>query len=211
MRRNRADRLLRPPLRRARISRQPVQRIRRLSCACVSVSGWLPVGLLRRRPETPRCFCECAVTLWVKGWTAVAKCGEPPLGVSTPDACMLAKPCLRIGMFPLLPSRRGAGTESSLPVPVRPVGALRILDPHRALGRGMPALEKVAEIRDDHFRDKVPTKAIGRKRQVSRNTGRKVVRKVPNAAPSSGRKYPSGGRRNRSTRAHGRPSARRAP
>ena len=39
----------------------------------------------------------------------------------------------------------------------------------------MLALETVAEIRADHFRDKVPIKAIARKRRVSRNTVRKVV------------------------------------
>ncbi len=38
----------------------------------------------------------------------------------------------------------------------------------------MPALETVAGIRNDHFRDKVPIKAIARKRRVSRNTVRKA-------------------------------------
>ena len=43
----------------------------------------------------------------------------------------------------------------------------------------MLALETVVKIRNDHFRDKVPIKAIARKRRVSRNTVRKAVRERP--------------------------------
>ena len=45
----------------------------------------------------------------------------------------------------------------------------------------MLALETVAGIRNDHFRDKVPIKAIVRKRRVFRNTVRKAVREGPEA------------------------------
>ncbi len=55
----------------------------------------------------------------------------------------------------------------------------------------MPALETVAGIRNDHFRDKVPIKAIARKRRVSRNTVRKAVREGPEAFGSAaGKRQP---------------------
>ena len=54
----------------------------------------------------------------------------------------------------------------------------------------MLALETVAEIRVDHFRDKVPIKAITRKRRVSRNTVRKAVREGPEAFGSAGKRQP---------------------
>ena len=41
----------------------------------------------------------------------------------------------------------------------------------------MLALETVVKIRGNHFRDKVPIKAIARKRGITRNTARKAVRK----------------------------------
>ena len=54
----------------------------------------------------------------------------------------------------------------------------------------MLALETVAGIRNDHFRDKVPIKAIARKRGISRNTVRKAVREGPEAFGSAGKRQP---------------------
>ena len=45
----------------------------------------------------------------------------------------------------------------------------------------MLALETVAEIRESHFRDKVPIKVIARRWQISRNTVRKAIRGGPEA------------------------------
>ena len=53
----------------------------------------------------------------------------------------------------------------------------------------MLALETVVKIRNDHFRDKVPIKAIARKRRVSRNT----VRDGPEAFGSAGKRQPKQG------------------
>ena len=54
----------------------------------------------------------------------------------------------------------------------------------------MLALETVAGIRNDHFRDKVPIKAIARKRGISRNTAGKAVREGPEAFGSVGKRQP---------------------
>ena len=54
----------------------------------------------------------------------------------------------------------------------------------------MLALETVAGIRNDHFRDKVPIKAIARKRGISRNTAGKAVREGPEAFGSAGKRQP---------------------
>ena len=54
----------------------------------------------------------------------------------------------------------------------------------------MLALETVAEIRIDHFRDKVLIKAIMRKRGISRNTVRKAVYEGLEAFGSAGKRHP---------------------
>ena len=54
----------------------------------------------------------------------------------------------------------------------------------------MLALEAVAKIRVDQFRDKVPIKAIMRKRGGARNTVRKAVREDPEAFGSAGKHQP---------------------
>lgn len=54
----------------------------------------------------------------------------------------------------------------------------------------MLALETVAEIRENHFRDKVPIKVIARRWQISRNTVRKAIRGGPEAFIRAGKRQP---------------------
>ena len=54
----------------------------------------------------------------------------------------------------------------------------------------MLALETVVKIRIDHLRNKVPIKAIARKREVARNTVRKAVREGAEAFGSAGKRQP---------------------
>lgn len=55
----------------------------------------------------------------------------------------------------------------------------------------MLALETVVKIRADHFRNKVPIKAIARKRGVARNTVRKAVREGAEAfGRAAGKRQP---------------------